>query len=238
MPLPKLDTPKYTMKLPSNGKSLEYRPFLVKEEKLLLLAMETGDEPQIVSTITQVISNCTGLGESDVKKLPTFDIEYIFLNIRAKSVGESVDVKITCGDDGVTEVPLNIPLDKIKVATDPNHDSNIQLTDTIGVLMKYPKMETFVKANFAGETPGIEQIFDLAAECIDKIYQGEEIYDASDSTKEELIEFLEQFNSDQFFKIQKFFETMPKLSYKTKVTNPNTGKKVDVVLEGLASFFV
>lgn len=238
MPLPKLDTPKYSMTLPSSGNKLQYRPFLVKEEKLLLLAMETGDEPQIVSTITQVISNCTGLDETEVRKLATFDIEYIFLNIRAKSVGETVDVKVTCGDDGVTEVPLSIPLDKIKVHTDPNHDCNVQLTETIGVLMKYPKMETFVKANFSGEETNIEQIFELAAECVDKIYEGEEIHDAGDCTKEEVIEFLEQFNSDQFFKIQKFFETMPKLSYKTKVTNPNTGKKVDVVLEGLASFFV
>lgn len=237
MALPKLNAPKYTLTLPSDGSKLSYRPFLVKEEKLLLLAMETGDESQIVDTITQVIANCTGMRESEVKKLATFDIEYLFLNIRAKSVGETVEVKVTCGDDGVTEVPLTIPLDKIKVDVDPNHDRNITLSDGVGLIMKYPQMETFVKLNFAEGTPGVEEIFELAASCVDKIYEGEEIHEAKNSTKEELLEFLEQLNSEQFGLLQKFFETMPKLSYKTKVTNPNTNKKVDVVLEGLASFF-
>lgn len=236
MALPKIATPKHRLKLHS-GKDISFRPFLVKEEKLLLLAMESEDETNIVDTITQVVSSCTGLSEAEVTKLSTFDIELLFLNIRAKSVGESVDVKVTCSDDGTTEVPLSIPLDKIKLTTSPNHDMNIMLTETVGCLMKYPAMDTFVKVNFSGDSPSVDQIFELAGSCIDKIYEGEQIHDASDSTKEELQEFLGQLNSEQFGKFQTFFETMPKLSYKTKVTNPNTGKKVDVVLEGLASFF-
>jgi hypothetical protein len=236
MALPKLNVPKYKLKLPSDGRTVNYRPFLVKEEKILLLATETGEQSDIVVAIKNIIKDCTDI--KDVESLATFDIEYVFLQIRTKSVGESVDISITCPDDDETTVAVSIPLDDIKVVKDRKHKSEIKLSDEIIITMGYPNLESFVSMNFSDEgESGIDQVFKMATSCMKTIADAEQVYDCADSTKQELLEFLEQLNSAQFVKIQEFFETMPKLTHTVKVTNPNTGVESEVVLEGLASFF-
>jgi len=236
MALPKLNVPKYKLKLPSDGRTVNYRPFLVKEEKILLLATETGEQSDIVVAIKNIIKDCTDI--KDVESLATFDIEYVFLQIRTKSVGESVDISITCPDDDETTVAVSIPLDDIKVVKNRKHKSEIKLSDEIIITMGYPNLESFVSMNFADEgESGIDQVFQMAVSCMKTIADAEQVYDCADSTKQELLEFLEQLNSAQFVKIQEFFETMPKLTHTVKVTNPNTGVESEVVLEGLASFF-
>ncbi len=236
MALPKLNVPRYELKLPSDNRRVKYRPFLVKEEKLLLLAMETQDQKNMVDTIKELIVNTTNLSEEAVNSLATFDIEYLFLQIRSKSVGETVDLMMTCPDDEETQVPVTVDLSEVGVKTDPNHVSTIKLDKTVSMVMKYPKMDTFVSSNFeTGDT--LDNVFEVTISCIDQIIDGEEVYDAGESSKEELQEFLEQLNSTQFEQIQKFFETMPKLSHEIKFMNPNTKKEQTVVLEGLASFF-
>ncbi len=234
MPLPKLSVPRYKTTLPSTGKTVSYRPFLVKEEKLLLIATETGEQSELVDAIKTIIHDCTDLKE--VNSLSTFDIEFLFLKIRSKSVGETVDLMMTCPDDEETQVPVTVDLSEVGVKTDPNHVSTIKLDKTVSMVMKYPKMDTFVSSNFeTGDT--LDNVFEVTISCIDQIIDGEEVYDAGESSKEELQEFLEQLNSTQFEQIQKFFETMPKLSHEIKFMNPNTKKEQTVVLEGLASFF-
>lgn len=235
MALPKINVPKYKLKLPSDGRTVNYRPFLVKEEKLLLLATQTGEQEDVVTAIKDIISACTDI--KNVDTLATFDIEYLFLQIRTKSVGENVDVNITCPDDGITEVPVSIPLDEIKVIKDKNHVSEMKLSDEVAITMKYPSMEMFVKMNFGDDEDQIGQIFDMAAGCIETIADTNQIYECKDIPKEELMEFLEGMNSKQFKMVQDFFETMPKLSHTVKVTNPSTGVENEIVLEGLASFF-
>lgn len=238
MPLPKIATPTYELVLPSTKNTIKYRPFLVKEEKLLVLALETEDTKQITQAITTVIKGCVLTKNVDVEELPTFDIEYLFLNIRGKSVGEVVDVNIICPDDGETEVPVKINLDEIEVQFDENHTKQIKIDDNLMMEMKYPSLEQFIKNNFdfSGES-NMEQSFEIIGSCIDKIYNEEEVWATDDCTKEEITEFLEQMNSVQFKEVEKFFSTMPKLSHEIKVTNPNTKKKSTVVLEGLSSFF-
>ena len=239
MPLPKIATPTYELELPSSGETITYRPFLVKEEKLLVLAMESEDTKSITRAIKEVLKSCIKT-KIKVDTLPTFDIEYLFLNIRGKSVGEEVEVTVTCPDDGVTEVDVNIPIDNIQVQKSKEHTNNIKLDDTLSMTMKYPSLDQFIETNFdVNESKGtqLEQSFDLIGSCIKTIYSEEEAWPASDSTKKEIGEFLEQLSSSQFQDIEKFFETMPKLSYDVVVTNPKTKKKNTVVLEGLASFF-
>ena len=235
MALPKINVPKYKLKLPSDGRTVNFRPFLVKEEKLLLLATETGEQEDIVSAIKNIIKECTDIQE--VEKLATFDIEYVFLQIRTKSVGESVEVNVTCPDDGETTVPVSIPLDEIKVQKNRTHKSELKLSDEVIITMGYPSLDSFVKMNFGEETSQIEQVFEMAAGCVKTIADANQVYDCADSTKQELVEFFDQLNSKQFMMIQEFFETMPKLSHTVKVTNPNTGVESEIVLEGLASFF-
>lgn len=236
MALPKLNVPRYELKLPSDNRRVKYRPFLVKEEKLLLLAMETQDQKHMVDTIKELIVNTTNLSQEAVNSLATFDIEYLFLQIRGKSVGESVDLMMTCPDDEETQVPVTVDLSAVEVKRDPEHNSKIVLDKSISMIMKYPKMDTFVSTNFdTGDT--LDNVFEVTISCIDQIIDGEEVYDASESSKEELTEFLEQLSSTQFEQIQNFFETMPKLSHEIKFMNPNTKKEQTVVLEGLASFF-
>jgi hypothetical protein len=235
MALPKLNVPRYKLKLPSDGRTVNYRPFLVKEEKLLLLATETGEQSDIVIAIKDIIKGCTDI--ADVDSLATFDIEFVFLQIRTRSVGESVDVSVTCPDDGETEISISISLDDIKVQKTRGHKSEIKLSDEVIVTMGYPNLETFVKMNFSEEVNQIDQVFDMAAGCIKTIADADQVYDCADSSKQELLEFFDQLSSKQFGSIQKFFETMPKLSHTLKVTNPNTGVESEVVLEGLASFF-
>ncbi len=235
MALPKLNVPKYKLKLPSDGTVVNYRPFLVKEEKLLLMATELGGQDEMVSAISNIIESCTDV--KNVKLLATFDIEYIFLNIRAKSVGERVNVNVTCPDDQETEVPVSILLDDIKVVKSRKHKREIKLDDSIVVTMKYPTLDDFVSMNFTDGTPDVDDMFDMAAKCIASIADSNQIYDCSDTPSEEIVQFFEEMNSKQFQLIQTFFETMPKLSHTITVTNPETGVESDVVLEGLSAFF-
>ncbi len=239
MPLPKISTPTYELELPSTQKIVRYRPFLVKEEKVLLIALESEDTKEITNAIKAVIKNCVLTKGIKVETLPTFDIEYLFLNIRGKSVGETIEVNLICPDDGVSEVKKNIPIDDIKIQRTDGHTNQIKLDDNIMMELKYPSLEQFIKNNFdfSENANQMDQSFELIGTCIDKIYTEEEVWVASDCTKKELNEFLESMNSSQFKEIENFFETMPKLSHTIKVKNPNTKKESDVVLEGLASFF-
>ena len=235
MALPKLNVPKYKTTLPSTGKVVNYRPFLVKEEKLLLIATETGNQSDLVRAIKEILSNCTDL--KDVNSLSTFDLEFLFLKIRTKSVGENVEVTVTCPDDGETEVAVSIPLDEINVVKDKKHKTELKLSDDIIITMGYPSVETFVTMNFETEQSQVDQLFEMAASCIETIADANQVYECKDATKKELLEFFDQLSTKQFVMIQEFFETMPKLSHTLKVTNPNTGVESEVVLEGLASFF-
>jgi len=235
MALPKLNVPKYKTNLPSTGKVVNYRPFLVKEEKLLLIATETGNQSDLVSAIKEILSNCTDI--KDVNSLSTFDLEFLFLKLRTKSVGENVEVTVTCPDDNETEVAVSIPLDEINVVKDKKHKTELKLSDEIIITMGYPSIETFVTMNFDTEQSQVDQLFEMAASCIETIADANQVYECKDSTKQELLEFFDQLSTKQFVMIQEFFETMPKLSHKVKVTNPNTGVESEVVLEGLASFF-
>jgi len=238
MPLPKISTPTYELELPSTGQTIKYRPFLVKEEKLLVLALESEDTKQITNAIKVVIKNCIETKGIKVETLPTFDIEYLFLNIRGKSVGEEIEVNIICPDDEETTVPVNINVDDIKVQKTPEHSNKIKLDDSIMMEMKYPSLDQFIKSNFdISSNNTIDQSFELIASCIGKIFTEDEVWVTEDVTKKELIEFLDQMNTTQFKEIEKFFETMPKLSHKIKIVNPKTKVENEVVLEGLSSFF-
>ena len=238
MPLPKIATPTYELELPSTGKTIQYRPFLVKEEKLLVLAMESEDTKQITTAIKAVLKSCILTKGIKVEHLPTFDIEFLFLNIRGKSVGEDLEVNIVCPDDNETQVSVNINLDDIKVQRSEDHTNQIKLDKTIMMEMKYPSLNEFIKNNFdLNEKSQMDQSFDLVGSCIDKIYTEEEVWATEDCTKKEVNEFLESMNSSQFKEIETFFTTMPKLFHTINVTNPKTKVKSDVVLEGLASFF-
>ena len=237
MPLPKIATPTYELLLPSTKKTIKYRPFLVKEEKLLVLALETEDQKEITNAVKSVIKNCISTRGIKVEQLPTFDIEFLFLNIRGKSVGEEVEINIIAPDDGVTEIPVTIGIDEIEVTENPEHTKQIKLDDTLMMEMKYPSLEQFIKNNFDVNDSNFDQSFELIATCVAKIYNEEEVWSTDDVTKKEVMEFLEGMNSIQFKQIEKFFETMPKLSHKLKVTNPNTKVESEVVLEGLSSFF-
>lgn len=238
MPLPKIATPSYELKLPSTGKSISYRPFLVKEEKLLVLALESENTKEISTAIKNVIKNCIQTKGIKVETLPTFDIEYLFLNIRGKSVGEEIELNIICPDDEQTYVPVKINIDEIEVTRSPEHTKEIKLDDTLVMEMKYPSLDEFVKNNFDfNEDNMMDQSFDLIASCIDKIYNAEEVWAVEDCSKKEITDFLESMNSSQFKEIERFFETMPKLSHEVKVTNPETKVESTVVLEGLSAFF-
>ena len=239
MPLPKINTPTYELVLPSTGKKIKYRPFLVREEKILIMAMESEDMTEITNAIVQILSDCILSPDVKVESLATFDIEYLFLNVRAKSVGETVEVSVTCPDDDVTQVEMSIDIDTIKIKKDKNHKNIIKLDDNLSMKLKYPSLEQFVENNFetAGETSEVGQSLSMITSCVDMIYNQEESWEASDYSKKELDEFIEQLNTRQFKEIEKFFTTMPKLSHTIVVKNPNTGVESEVVLEGLASFF-
>jgi hypothetical protein len=218
MPLPKIAVPTYELEIPSLKKNIKYRPFLVKEEKVLIIAMESEDPKQIAGAVKTVLSNCILTKGIKVEQLSTFDIEYLFLNVRGKSVGESVDVLITCPDDGTTQVPVSINLDEIKVNVGEEHSKDIKLDDTLTLRMKYPSMQEFIKTNFNNtQSISVDDTFEMISSCIDQIFSEEESWVAADSTKKELDEFLEQLTTNQFKAIEKFFETMPKLSYVIKV---------------------
>ena len=238
MPLPKINTPTYELTLPSTGKKIKYRPFLVREEKILIMALETEDTEQITNAVVDIINGCILTKGVDVSKLATFDIEYLFLNVRSKSVGESVEVNVICPDDNKTSVQVEIDIDSIKIQKTKGHKNFIKLDDQYSMKLKYPSLNEFIDSNFeSSQESDVDKSLNMITSCIEMIYDKEESWDASDSTKQELEEFIEQLNSKQFKTIEKFFETMPKLSHKLKVTNPTTEVESEVVLEGLASFF-
>jgi len=237
MPLPKIATPTYELVLPSSNRKIKYRPFLVKEEKILIIALESQDQKQIANAVKSILSACILTRGTKVEKLSTFDIEYLFLNVRGKSVGEQIEVMVTCPDDEKTQVPMSINIDSIQVQKSDDHNPNIKLDDTYTLKMRYPSLNEFIKTNFNAEDIKVDDTFDLIASCVDQVYSEEESWTQQDCTKKELTEFIEQLNSAQFKEIEKFFDTMPKLSHTVKVKNPNTKVESEVVLEGLASFF-
>ena len=237
MPLPKISTPTYELVLPSNNKKIKYRPFLVREEKILILALESNDSKQVSDAIVDILSSCILTKNIDVTTLPTFDIEYLFLNVRSKSVGETVEVNMTCPDDGVTSVEMAINIDSIKVKKTRNHNNIIKLDDKYSMKLKYPSMKQFIENNFDVEDTNVNQSLSMLSGCIDMVYDEEESWDAEDCSQEELDGFIDQLNTKQFKEVEKFFDSMPKLSHKVKVTNPKTGVESDIVLEGLAAFF-
>ncbi len=236
MSLPKINTPEYKLNIPSTDEEITYRPFLVKEEKILLIASETGGESAQYLAIQNLIKNCV-TEELAIDKLPMFDLEYIFLNIRAKSVGEIAKLKIICPDDEKTTVDVEVDLTKINVVMDEKHDARIQLTDNIGILMSYPSLDIVQEHAVLGTEQPVEQLFKMVAECMYQVWEGEEVQDASDFSWEEKMEFIESLSHSQFEKIQEFFETMPALKHEVKITNPNTKVKSTVTLQGIQSFF-
>ena len=238
MPLPTISTPTYELILPSSDRKIKFRPFLVKEEKILILAMESQDSKQIAQAVKDVLKKCILTRGIKVEKLSTFDIEFLFLNIRGKSVGEDIEVMVTCPDDKKTQVPMSINIDSIKVQKDKDHNRDIQLDDTYTLRMRYPSLDEFIKNNFgAVEQMNVDDTFDLIASCIDQVYSEEESWASEDCTKKELNDFVESLNSSQFKLVEKFFETMPKLSHTVQVTNPNTQVESDITIEGLQNFF-
>jgi hypothetical protein len=237
MPLPKLSVPEYELELPTTNEKVKYRPFLVREEKILFMAMESQDEKEMVGAVKNIIKNCTNI-KRKVEDLATFEIEYLFLKVRAKSVGETTTFMVTCPDDGETQVEVKINLDEVELEMDDNHSRKIMLDDSVGVLMKYPSLDTFVKLNLSSEeAPSMDNMFELAANSIEQIFSGEEVWEAKGTPKKEILEFLESMNNEQFQMVQSFFETMPKLKKVLTVKNPKTEVESEVVLEGLASFF-
>jgi len=235
MALPQVSLPTYELELPSNGKKIKYRPFVVKEEKVLLLALESGDDKQIEDATKTLLKNCV---QSRVKidDLPIFDLEYIFLNPRAVSVGEVVEMMLTCEDDGETQVRYNLNLTEVEVTKPEGHDSKIMLSDTMGVIMKYPSFEEFIKISIIGKDTSSE-VIEIMAKSVDQIFDGEDVYDSSTTSKKEFIQFIEGLTNKQFESVQAFFEGMPQLKKEVKITNPNTGVENTFVIQGLANFF-
>lgn len=235
MPLPKLVSPTYELKLPSTDQVIKFRPFLVKEEKILLIAMESEDEKQITTAIKTILKNCV-LSKIKIDDLALFDIEYLFLNVRGKSVGEEISLRLLCPDDQESYADVSINIEDIKIQKSEEHDRNIKLNDSIGMVMKYPNLDMFVKNNF-GTGSQVDDVFEIASTCIEQIFEGEEVFEVKNFSKKEVMDFLDSLNTEQFLMIQKFFETMPKLKHTVQVTNPNTGVISDVEIEGLANFF-
>ena len=236
MPLPKISTPSYELVVPSTKKKIKYRPFLVKEEKILILAIESNSMKDISRAIKDVLKNCILTKGVKIDTLPTFDIEYLFLNIRSRSIGESIDLIVTCPDDGKTKVNAQIYIDEIEIKKSKNHNPDIKLDDTYTMRLKYPSLDQFIDENFNFDEDN-DNSFDIISSCIDMVFSEEEAWEAKDCTKKELLEFVERLNSIQFKEVEKFFDTMPKLSHEIEVENPETKVKSTVTLEGLASFF-
>ena len=240
MPLPTIATPTYELTLPSTGKKVKYRPFLVKEEKLLILALDSKDQMEITNSVKDVLKKCVLTRGVKINDLPTFDIEYLFLNIRAKSVGEDINLVVTCPDDKKTEVPVTIYVDEIEVIKSKEHKKDITLDKDMTLRMKYPSLNQFIENNFDVEDnpqTTVSKTFQLVADCMETVFTKEDAWDSNDYSPEERMQFIEQLSSKQFKEVEKFFATMPKLSHTIEVTNPNTKKKSSIVLEGLADFF-
>jgi len=236
MALPKLTTPTYELEVPSTDEKIKYRPFLVKEEKILLIALESGKNEDIINAVKEIVTECT-FGKVDLGSIPMFDVEYIFLQIRAKSVGEVSQLSLLCPDDKTTYAKIEVDLSEVMVQVDKGHNPKIELTDEMGLIMRYPTIDSFVENNISEITAS--NMVDVIASCILQIYdkKGEEVFDAKDQSKKELVEFLEQLNSAQFKELQVFFDTMPKLKHVVTIENPKTKVKSDVILQGLNDFF-
>ena len=236
MALPKLTTPTYELEVPSTDEKIKYRPFLVKEEKILLIAMESGESADIVNAVKDIVSECT-FNKLELKNMPMFDIEYIFLQVRAKSVGEISHLRLLCPDDKETYAEVDVDLSEVMVQVDKGHSPKIEITDEMGIIMKYPTIDSFTGTGITDVTA--DNMLDIITTCIDHIYdkKGEEKFDAKDQTKKELTEFIEQLNTAQFRDVQKFFDTMPKLKHVVTIENPKTKVKTDVALQGLNDFF-
>ena len=240
MPLPTIETTTYELKMPSSGKKIKYRPFLVKEEKILIIALESRNQYEITNAVKYVLKKCILTRGVKVDDLPTFDIEYIFLNIRAKSIGEDIRVTVTCPDDRETQVPVTIYVDEIKVTKPEGHTTDVVIDDKLTLRMKYPSLNQFVESNFeVDDDPEalVNKTFKVVADCMDTVFTEEDAWEAKDYTSAERVKFVEQLNSKQYKKVENFFATMPKLSHTIEVVNPNTKKKSSIVLEGLADFF-
>ena len=239
MPLPKISTPTYELEIPSSGKKIKYRPFLVREEKILVMALESEDMKQITNAIVEILSDCIQTRGVKVTELATFDIEYLFLNIRGKSVGETIEVNVTCPDDGETSAEVLIDIDSIKIQKEKDHKNIIKLDDTLSMKMKYPSIEQFVENNFEvqDDVSNVDQSLNMIISCIEMVYNAEECWSAADCTQKEMQDFIEQMNTKQFKEIEEFFKYMPKLTHTITVKNPKTKVESEVTLEGLASFF-
>ena len=236
MALPKLNVPTYELVVPSTDEKIKYRPFLVKEEKVLLMAMESGKTEDILQATKTIVDECT-FNKMKLGTMPMFDVEYIFLQIRAKSVGEVSKLRVLCQDDGETYADVEVDLNDVNVQVDDSHTNKIELTDETGVIMQYPTIDSFTEEGITDINPS--NMIDVIASCIAQIYdkKGEDVYDAKDSTKKELVEFIEQMNTKQFADVQKFYDTMPTLKHTITVKNPKTKKESNVILTGLNDFF-
>ena len=236
MALPKLEVPIYELTVPSTDEKIKYRPFLIKEEKILLIAMESGENEDVIQAVKQIVSECT-FNTLKLGDMPMFDVEYIFLQIRSKSVGEVSKLKILCRDDGETYANVEVDLTEIEVQVNDDHTNKIEFTDEMGVIMKYPTIDSFSTAGISDITH--ENMLDVIVACIDKIYdkKGEEVYDSKDSSKKELMDFVEGMNTTQFQDVQAFFDSMPKLRHEITVVNPKTKVENIVALSGLNDFF-
>jgi len=236
MALPKLTTPIYELVVPSTDEKIKYRPFLVREEKILLIAMESGASEDIVQAVKSIVEECT-FNKLNLGDMPMFDVEYLFLNIRAKSVGEISNLRLLCPDDSETFAEVEVNLSEVIVQVEKEHTNKIELTDEMGIYMKYPTIDSFATTGITEVTP--VNMLEVITTCVAQIYdkKGEEVFDAKDQTKEELIEFIEQLNTKQFAELQKFFDTMPKLKHVVKIENPKTKVKSDILLQGLGDFF-
>jgi len=236
MALPKLTTPTFELEVPSTDEKIKYRPFLVKEEKILLMAMESGENKDVVQAVKDIVSTCT-FDKLNLGTMPMFDVEYIFLNIRAKSVGEISKISLLCPDDKKTYVQTEIDLSKVSVQVGDGHTNKIELSEDMGMIMTYPTIDTFTESGIQVITAA--NMLDVIGSCVLQIYEekGEKIYEAKDQTKKELTEFIESMNTNQFKQIQKFFDTMPKLKHEVKIKNPKTKKESKITLTGLNDFF-
>ena len=236
MALPKLNTPTYELEIPSTDEKIQYRPFLVKEEKILMMALETKDNAQIVNAVKDIVNECT-FNKVNISTMPMFDTEYIFLQIRSKSVGEVSKLKLLCPDDKKTYADVELDLNEVKVQVGDDHTNKIELTDDMGIIMTYPSIDSFADSGI--QDINASNMIDVIGTCILQIYEqkGEKIYEAKDQTKKELTEFIEQLNTKQFQDVQKFFDTMPRLKHTIKIKNPKTKKTSEVTLSGLNDFF-
>jgi len=233
MALPKLKTLEYTLKLPSTQEEIKYRPFLVKEQKILMIAQESGEESQIASAVGQLVSGCT-FGSIDANLSPMFDIEYVFLQLRSKSVGSKIPLNVTCPDDNKTKVEVEVDIDDIQVQMSLEHSQDIEITDNINIHFRYPRLKDL--QGMPGELSDFEKTLILVVECVETITSGEELINRVDMTHDEIVEFVDSMNSTQMENVLKFFETMPKVRHVIDVTNPKTKVKGEVLLEGLESF--